>query len=76
MQPGGTVQVFEFETIAEAIEMVVRVENSETISWVDTPNFFRRGNVVALYLGSEQVVLEAVGVVVREQFRRPFESAG
>ncbi|MCH7735693.1 MAG: hypothetical protein IH961_10835 [Chloroflexi bacterium] len=70
---GGTIQVYEFESIVDAIEMVVRVENSEAIEWVDTPNFFRRGNVVAIYVGQDEGVVKAVSLVTRDFFARPFE---
>ncbi len=70
---GGTIQVYEFEMIDDAIEMVVQVENSPVIDWIDTPHFFRRGNVAVIYVGQDQGVLKAVSAVTRDFFARPFE---
>ncbi|MCH7738744.1 MAG: hypothetical protein IIC93_01190 [Chloroflexi bacterium] len=70
---GGTVQVYEFETIAQAINMAVDLEQNQQIDWIDTPHFLRRGNVFAIYIGNDSGVLEALSSATRSEFPRPFD---
>jgi hypothetical protein len=70
---GGTVQVYEFETIAQAIDMAVGLEQNQQILWTDTPHFFRRGNVFVIYIGNDAGVLDALSTALRSAFTRPFE---
>ena len=62
---GGTVQVYEFETIAEAINLAIGIEQNQQIDWIDSSHFFRRGNVFAIYIGNDAGVLEAHSTATR-----------
>lgn len=68
------VQVYEYET-AEAMgtEASQITEDggrmgTSTISWVDTPHFFRSGRLLVLYVGGDAAVLDLLNGALGEEF--------
>lgn len=72
--PGSGIQVFEYSDEAAAAadaEQVAADGSSVGTSmpfWVDDPHFYREGKLIVLYLGSDQVILEALEAVFGSQF--------
>ncbi len=69
-----TVQVFEYEdaTAAQADAALVSPSGSTigttSVLWVATPHFYMKGKVIALYVGDDPTVLEALAGVLGQQF--------
>ena len=71
---GADVQVFEYES-AEAMEseasQVAPAGGSVGTSmmmWVDTPHFYKAGRIIALYIGSDQTILDLLEKAMGLQF--------
>jgi hypothetical protein len=71
---GADVQVFEYES-ADAMEN----ESSQVapdggsigtsmVSWMDAPHFYKTGRIIALYVGSDQTILDLLEMVIGLQF--------
>ena len=71
---GADVQVFEYES-ADAMEN----ESSQVapdggsigtsmVSWMDAPHFHKTGRIIALYVGSDQTILDVLEMVIGPQF--------
>src|SRR5687767_11892790 len=71
---GADVQVFEYES-AEAMENEASQVapdggsiGTTMVTWVDTPHFYKAGHIIALYVGSDQAVLDLLEQVLGPQF--------
>jgi hypothetical protein len=71
---GADVQVFEYES-AEAMENEASQVapdggsiGTTMVTWVDTPHFYKAGRIIALYVGSDQAVLDLLEQVLGPQF--------
>lgn len=68
------VQVFEYANASLAETEAKRISPSGTgtgtsmVSWIATPHFYRRGNLIALYVGDDASVIEALTAVLGQQF--------
>lgn len=68
------VQVFEYANalLAEAEAKRISPSGAGTgtsmVSWIATPHFYRRGNVIALYVGDDASVIEALTAALGRQF--------
>lgn len=71
---GQDVQVFEYpspEDVADEAEEVAPDGGSigtTMVTWVDTPHFYMRGNLIVLYVGSDAGTLSALDSALGEQF--------
>lgn len=71
---GEDVQVFEYAdaTAAQADAQLVSADGGQigttSILWVAPPHFYRRGRVVALYVGSSVRVVDALRAALGPQF--------
>ena len=71
---GADLQVFEYPS-AEAMEQdAAKVApdggsiGTTMVSWMDAPHFYKSGRVLALYVGSDQAVLDLLQRVLGAQF--------
>jgi hypothetical protein len=71
---GAEVQVFEYES-AEAMENEASQVASDggsigtsMVSWMDAPHFYKIGRIIALYVGSDQTILDLLEMVMGPQF--------
>jgi hypothetical protein len=70
---GSEVQVFEYpnEEDAQLAAGTISSDGSSVgttmISWVEAPHFFRSGSLIALYVGEEDAVVEALEAVLGPQ---------
>ena len=71
---GADVQVFEYES-AEAMENEASQVapdggsiGTTMVTWVDTPHFYKAGRIIALYVGSDQAVVDLLEQVLGPQF--------
>jgi hypothetical protein len=70
----GDVQVFEYEDAAarDAEAALVSPDGSSVgttmITWVATPHFYKAGNLIVLYVGGDQAVINPLGAVLGPQF--------
>lgn len=71
---GEAVQAFEYPTEAAAQSDAAKVSTDgssiggTSVLWVAPPHFFRKGRVIALYLGDSATVLRALNAVLGPQF--------
>lgn len=71
---GEHVQVFEYPSAAEAEAQAALVSpNGRTVGaakphWIGPPHFFKRGKVIALYLGDDAKTLRALEAQLGPQF--------
>jgi len=71
---GGDVQVYEYESKAEAGEEAALVSQDGSsvgatmITWIATPHFFKTGKLIALYVGDDDAVLTALVSALGPQF--------
>jgi hypothetical protein len=71
---GEAVQVFEFRNAAVAEAEARRVNSAGTtigtssVSWMAPPHFYRKGNLIALYVGVDPKVMSALEAVLGAQF--------
>jgi hypothetical protein len=71
---GEDVQVFEYSDAAAAEAEAALVSSSGStvgttkIQWVGPPHFFRKGRLIALYVGDNGRVLKALEAVLGPQF--------
>ena len=71
---GADVQVFEYENEeameAEAAQVAPDGGSTATtmITWVDTPHFYKAGQIIVLYVGSDESVLGLLEQVLGPQF--------
>ena len=71
---GEDVQVFEYESAAEAQEEAARVSpdgssvGTTIITWVSTPHFYRSGEIIVVYVGSSRELLSLLESVLGPQF--------
>ena len=71
---GGDVQVFEYVTVEAADAEAAQVSPDGTsigtsiVLWVATPHFYKRGQVIVLYVGDDADVINPLKAVLGEQF--------
>jgi hypothetical protein len=71
---GEDVQVFRYATARAAEREAGRVSpdgsgvGTSMVSWISTPHFFRKDNLIVLYVGDDAGVLRALGAVLGNQF--------
>jgi len=71
---GEDVQVFRYATAAAARREAGRVSpdgssvGTSTMSWMSTPHFFRKDNLIVIYVGDNAAVLRALAAVLGAQF--------
>jgi hypothetical protein len=71
---GENVQVFVYasESAAEAEAKLVSPDGGSVgtsmMSWIAPPHFYRKGQLIALYVGREQVVVDALVAILGPQF--------
>lgn len=71
---GQEVQVFEYASVEEADAQAALVSpagssiGTNQVSWVDTPNLFKAGRLIVLYIGSDGVTLDHLSQVLGLQF--------
>ena len=71
---GEDVQVFRYATAAAAEREAGLVSpdgssvGTNMMSWMSTPHFFRKDNLIVLYVGDNPAVLRALGAVLGTQF--------
>ena len=71
---GEDVQIFLYPTAAAAGREASRVSpdgsgvGTSMVSWIGTPHFFRKNNLIVLYVGDDAGVLRALGAVLGAQF--------
>lgn len=71
---GADVQVFEYES-AEAMENEASQVapdggsiGTSMVEWIDTPHFYKTGRIIALYVGSDETILDILQTVLGPQF--------
>lgn len=71
---GADVQVFEYES-SEAMDLdssQIAPDGSSNattmITWIDTPHFYKAGRIIALYVGSDEIVLSLLEGALGSQF--------
>ena len=71
---GADVQVFEYES-ADAMENEASQVapdggsiGTSMVSWMDAPHFYKTGRIIALYVGSDQTILDLLNMVLGAQF--------
>lgn len=68
------VQVFEHANASLAEAEAKRISSNGTgtgtsrVSWIATPHFYRRGNLITLYIGDDASVIDALAAVLGQQF--------
>jgi hypothetical protein len=71
---GEDLQVFEYpdeatvQADADAISPDANIINDEELAWIAPPHFYRRGNLMILYIGDDPATLRLTEQVVGEQF--------
>ncbi len=71
---GYDVQVFEYATVEAADAEATQVSPDGTsigtsiVLWVATPHFYKRGQVIVLYVGDDTDVIKPLKAVLGEQF--------
>ena len=71
---GADVQVFEYES-SEAMENEASQVapdggsiGTSMVDWIDTPHFYKAGRIIALYVGSDETILNLLTSVMGPQF--------
>ncbi|MCA1566001.1 MAG: hypothetical protein LC803_10265 [Acidobacteria bacterium] len=71
---GENVQVFVYASESAAKAEAIRVSpdggsvGTSMMSWMAPPHFYRKGELIVLYVGSEQAVIDALVAVLGAQF--------
>ena len=71
---GADVQVFEYESVEAMEEEASQVTpdgdsiGTTMVTWVDTPHFYKAGRIIALYVGSDGMVLDLLEEALGPQF--------
>jgi hypothetical protein len=74
MVNGAEIQAFEYasadamETEASEVAPDGGAIGTSMVSWMDAPHFYKTGRIIALYVGSDQTVLDLLEMVVGPQF--------
>jgi len=67
---GNDVQVFEFpdtasrETAQATISSDGTTIDTTMITWLDTPHFWGKGNLIVLYIGNDSATIELISTVM------------
>ena len=70
---GSEVQVFEYPNEEDALLAAGTISSdggsigTTMVSWIEAPHFFRSGSLIVLYVGEEDVVVEALKAVLGPQ---------
>ena len=70
---GSEVQVFEYPNEEDSRLAAGTISSdggsigTSMVSWVEAPHFFRTGNLIVLYVGEEDAIIEALEVVLGPQ---------
>lgn len=71
---GADLQVFEYasaEAMAAEADLVDPAGSpigTSMVSWIDTPHFFKAGNLIVLYLGDDVALLDLLQAALGSQF--------
>jgi len=71
---GEDLQVFEYpdeaavQADADSISPDANIINDEELAWIAPPHFYRRGNLMILYIGDDPATLRLSEQVIGEQF--------
>ena len=71
---GADVQVFEYESVEAMEEEASRVApdggsiGTSMVTWVDTPHFYKAGQIIVLYVGSDSALLSLLDGALGPQF--------
>ena len=71
---GADVQVFEYESAEAMGNEASQVApdggsiGTSMVSWMDTPHFYKTDRIIALYVGSDQTILDLLEMVMGPQF--------
>ncbi len=71
---GNDVQVFEYANENEANEESSQISEDGTsigttmVTWIDSPHFYKKGRLIALYVGSDDTAMDALESALGEQF--------
>lgn len=71
---GADVQVFEYESMQAMEEEASQVSpdgssiGTSMVMWMDAPHFYKTGKIIALYVGSDETVLDLLEGVLGPQF--------
>jgi hypothetical protein len=71
---GEQVMAFEFDTAEEATEQAALVSDDgfgighKYVNWIATPHFFKNGNMIVVYDGSQSLVTTTLIEAMGEQF--------
>jgi len=77
--PGGVLHVFKFADAVAAKEAAARVQPggymvrstsgiNQAVDWAAPPHWYRDGKEIAVYIGTESEVIDALGEVAGQQF--------
>ena len=70
-------QVFEFpdEATRESVSSLITPEGQPSptsiVEWVDQPNFWAKGQIIVLYIGKDQTVIERLSQVLGDPITTP-----
>ena len=70
---GSEVQVFEYPNEEDALLAAGTISSdggsigTTMVSWIEAPHFFRSGSLIVLYVGEEDVVVDALKAVLGPQ---------
>lgn len=68
---GADVQVFEFPDVAarEAAQATISPDGTSIgtsmVTWMDTPHFWGKGQLIVLYVGSDVAMIDLIGSILR-----------
>ena len=71
---GGDLQLYEFASPADAANAAAQVSpdggsiGTESMTWMAAPHFYRRGRVIAIYLGASAKVASALERIMGRAF--------
>lgn len=71
---GADVQVFEYESLEAMENEASQVApdggsiGTSMVTWMDAPHFYKAGRIIALYVGSDQAILDLLNKVIGPQF--------
>jgi ABC-type Fe3+-hydroxamate transport system substrate-binding protein len=71
---GADVQVFEYESAESMENEASQVApdggsiGTSMVTWMDTPHFYKTGHIIALYVGSDEIILGLLEKVMGPQF--------
>lgn len=70
---GEEIQVFEFESAAEAQSAAATISEdgseigTNMVTWIATPHFFQAGDLIVIYVGEQQSVVDALQAALGPQ---------